>query len=308
MQPGFIKVITFGNPPAEIAPADGRTSGRRRALAEWLVSRENPLTARVIVNRVWHHHFGRGLVATLDNFGKMGEKPSHPELLDWLASDLMDHGWSLKYLHRLIMTSSVYQRASQFENAANQSKDSDDTYLWRFRMQRLDAESVRDTILAASGALNVEMYGPPVFPKLQPEVLHAMNKGIWEESDDGPKVWRRSVYVYRKRGLPFPMFEAFDLPDQNITCGRRNVSTVPTQALTLLNDDFVLRQAQLFANRVAESAPNDAAAQIRTAYEIALGRLPSDQEQSLARDFLEKHKLVDFTHVLMNLNEFLYIR
>ena len=308
MEPGFIKVITFGNPPTAIAPADGSTSGRRRALAEWLTSPENPLTARVIVNRVWHHHFGRGLVATLDNFGKMGEKPTHPELLDWLACDLMDHGWSLKYLQRLIMTSDVYQRASQFENAANQAKDADDTYLWRFRMQRLDAEVVRDAILAASGALNVEMYGPPVFPKLQPEVLHAMNKGIWEESEDTPKVWRRSVYVYRKRGLPFPMFEVFDLPDQNITCGRRNVSTVPTQALTLLNDDFVLRQAQLFADRVAESAPNDKAAQIRTAYEIALGRLPSEEERSLARDFLEKHKLVDFTHVLMNLNEFLYIR
>lgn len=308
MRPGFIKVITFGNPPAEIAPANGRTSGRRRALAEWLVSRQNPLTTRVIVNRAWHHHFGRGIVATLDNFGKMGEKPTHPELLDWLACDLMDHGWSLKYLHRLIMTSSVYQRASQFENAANQAKDSDDIYLWRFRMQRLDAEIVRDTILAASGALNVEMYGPPVFPKLQPEVLHAMNKGIWEQFEEGPRVWRRSVYVYRKRGLPFPMFEVFDLPDQNITCGRRNISTVPTQALTLLNDDFVLQQAQLFANRIQEAAPHDAGIQIRAAFEIALGRFPSSHEESLAREFLGTHKMIDFAHVLLNLNEFLYIR
>jgi hypothetical protein len=308
MEPGFIKVITYGNPPIEISPADGRTSGRRRALAEWLVSPDNPLTARVIVNRVWHHHFGRGIVATLDNFGKMGEKPTHPELLDWLARDLIDHGWSLKYLHRLIMTSNVYQRASQFENAANLAKDSDDTFLWRFPMQRLDAELVRDVILATSGALNLAMYGPPVFPKLQPEVLHAMNKGIWKQEDDGPNVWRRSVYVYRKRGLPFPMFEVFDLPDQNITCGRRNLSTVPTQALTLLNDDFVLRQAQLFADRVKEAAPSDPAAQVRTAYEIALGRLPSDEEGKLAVDFLERQKLVDFTHVLLNLNEFLYIR
>jgi hypothetical protein len=220
----------------------------------------------------------------------------------------MEHGWSLKYLHRLIMTSNAYQRASQFENAANQAKDSDDTYLWRFRMQRLDAEIVRDVILAASGALNLDMYGPPVFPKLQPEVLRAMNKGIWEPDEDEPKVWRRSVYVYRRRGLPFPMFEVFDLPDQNITCGRRNVSTVPTQALTLLNDDFVLRQAQLFADRVKEAAPDDRVAQVRAAYEIALGRPPSDGENRLAVEFLGKQKLVDFTHVLLNLNEFLYIR
>ena len=308
MQPGFLSVITYGNPPTEIPPANGQTSGRRRALAEWLVSADNPLTSRVIVNRVWHHHFGRGIVATLDNFGKMGEKPTHPELLDWLALDLMDHGWSLKHLHRLIMTSNAYKLASQFEDAGDLANDPENNYLWRFRMQRLDAEIVRDTVLAASGALNLEMYGPPVFPKLQPEVLHTMSKGIWEREEDGPKVWRRSVYVYRKRGLPFPLFEVFDLPDQNITCSRRNVSTVPTQALTLLNDDFVLRQAQLFADRIQEAAPRDAEAQIRTAYAIALSRPPTDDEIRLALDFLKKEKLVDFAHVMLNLNEFVYMR
>ena len=308
MQPGFVNVITYGNPPVEIPPASGHTSGRRLALGEWLTSPDNPLTARVIVNRVWHHHFGRGIVATPDNFGKMGEKPSHPELLDWLAIDLMDHGWSLKYLHRLIMTSRAYKMASQFENAADLAKDPENNYLWRFRMQRMDAEIVRDAILAASGALNPEMYGPAVFPKLQPEVLLAMNKGIWEREEDGPKVWRRSVYVYRKRGLPFPMFEVFDLPDQNLTCSRRNISTVPTQALTLLNDDFVLRQAQLFADRIREAAPGDPQAQIRTAYEIALSRPPTDDDMRLALDFLRRQKLVDFAHVVLNLNEFLYTR
>jgi Protein of unknown function (DUF1553) len=292
----------------ETPPANGQTSGRRRALAEWMTSADNPLTARVIVNRVWQHHFGRGIVTTPDNFGKMGDKPSHPELLDWLALDLMDHGWSLKYLHRLIMTSNAYKMASQFENAGDLEKDPDNTYLWRFRMQRLDAEIIRDVILAASGALNREMYGPPVFPKLQPEVLHTMNKGIWELEEDGPKVWRRSVYVYRKRGLPFPMFEVFDMPDQNITCSRRNVSTVPTQALTLLNDGFILRQAQLFADRVREVARDDARAQVRAAYEIALSRPPSKEEARLALDFLRRQKLVDFAHVMLNLNEFLYMR
>jgi hypothetical protein len=254
------------------------------------------------------HHFGRGIVPTPENFGASGLPPSHPELLDWLALDLMDHGWSLKYLHRLIMTSRAYKMASQFENAADLAKDPENNYLWRFRMQRMDAEIVRDAILAASGALNPEMYGPAVFPKLQPEVLHAMNKGIWEREEDGPKVWRRSVYVYRKRGLPFPMFEVFDLPDQNLTCSRRNVSTVPTQALMLLNDDFVLRQAQLFAERIREAAPGDPRGQVRTAYEIALSRPPTDDEMRLAIDFLGRQKLVDFAHVVLNLNEFLYTR
>jgi hypothetical protein len=308
MQPGFVRVITYGNPAVETPPANGQTSGRRRALAEWMTSADNPLTARVIVNRVWQHHFGRGIVTTPDNFGKMGDTPSHPELLDWLALDLMDHGWSLKYLHRLIMTSNAYKMASQFENAGDLEKDPDNTYLWRFRMQRLDAEIIRDVILAASGALNREMYGPPVFPKLQPEVLHTMNKGIWALEEDGPKVWRRSVYVYRKRGLPFPMFEVFDMPDQNITCSRRNVSTVPTQALTLLNDDFIQRQAQLFADRVREVARDDARAQVRAAYEIALSRPPSEEEARFALDFLRRQKLVDFAHVMLNLNEFLYMR
>jgi hypothetical protein len=307
-QPGFIRIITYGDPPAELPPPNGHTSGRRRALAEWLTSPDNPLTARVIVNRVWHHHFGRGIVATLDNFGKMGEKPTHPELLDWLALHFMDHGWSIKHLHRLIMTSSAYKMASQFENPGNLAKDPANDALWRFRMQRLDAEIVRDEMLAVSGALNREMYGPSVFPKLQEAVLHTMNKGIWEPEEDGPKVWRRSIYVYRKRGLPFPMFEVFDLPDQNITCSRRNVSTVPTQALTLLNDDFVLRQAQLFANRMAESAPGDSRAQIRMAYGIALSRPPTSEEMRLALGFLSKQKLVDLSHVLFNLNEFVYVR
>ena len=156
-------------------------------------------------------------------------------------------------------------------------------------MQRLDAEIVRDSILAASGALNTEMFGPPVFPKLQAEMLHTMNKGIWEREEDGPKVWRRSVYVYRKRGLPFPMFEVFDLPDQNITCSRRNVSTVPTQALTLLNDDFVLQQAQLFAEpRERSGAQRIRAAQIEWPMRSRSAGQPDREEQRLALRLLEE--------------------
>jgi hypothetical protein len=308
MKPGFLTVATYGNPPLELPPANGRTSGRRRALAEWLVSPENPLTARVMVNRIWHHHFGRGIVATLDNFGKLGDAPTHPELLDWLALEFRESGWNIKRMHRLLMTSEAYQMASQFEHAGNMAKDPENKLGWRYRTRRIDAESLRDSILATSGALNREMFGKAVFPKIQAEILASMDKGIWEREEDGPKVWRRSVYIYRKRGLPFPMLETFDLPDQNVACGARNVSTVPTQALTLMNDEFVLRQAELFAQRVKESAGEDHARQIDSAYRIALNRPPSSSERQIGVDYVSKHSLAGFAHVLLNLNEFLYIR
>jgi len=304
-RPGFVKVITYGNPPTELPPATPDTSGRRLALAEWLVSRDNPMTARVMVNRIWHHHFGRGIVATLDNFGKMGESPTNQELLDWLAVEFMDRGWSVKQMQRLIMTSETYRMASEFPESP---KDPENKLLSHFRIQRLDAEIVRDSILAASGGLNAQVGGPPVFPPIPEEVVRSMFYGTWERKDDGPAVWRRSVYVYRNRGLPFPMLDAFDLPNQNIACGARNVTTVPTQALTLMNDDFVLKQAQLFANRLAEAAPGDRLKQIELAYRIALARASTPDEQRLAEDFLKDHALADFTNVMLNLNEFLYMR
>ncbi|OLC78876.1 MAG: hypothetical protein AUH72_15330 [Acidobacteria bacterium 13_1_40CM_4_65_8] len=321
MKPGFVTAATNGNPPIEIPPADGRTSGRRRALAEWLVSPQNPLTARVIVNRIWHHHFGRGIVATLDNFGKMGDAPTHPELLDYLAVEFMKGGgrgpqrgsrdgvpWSIKRMHRLIMTSEAYRMASAFENAADREKDPQNQYLWRFRAQRLDAEVVRDSILAASGGINLTIGGPPVFPPLPKELMTEANHGIWKTQTDGPDVWRRSVYVYRKRGLAFPMFQVFDLPEQNVASAARYVSTVPTQALTLLNDAFVLRHAQLFAERVKSEAGDDPARQIDLAYRIALTRPPSQTELAIAWDATRTGSLVDFTHVLLNVNEFVYAR
>ncbi|HLK69241.1 MAG TPA: PSD1 and planctomycete cytochrome C domain-containing protein [Bryobacteraceae bacterium] len=308
MKPGFIDVITYGNPPTEDPPADGRTSGRRRALAEWLGSPENPLTARVMANRIWSHHFGRGIVATPDNFGKMGEKPTHPDLLDWLGTEFVRRGWSVKEMHRLIMTSQAYQMASQYEDAGDAARDPENHDLWRFPIQRLDAEIVRDAMMSASGALDLTVGGPPVFPHIPGEILASMNGGIWRNSADGPSLWRRSIYVYRKRGLPFPMFEVFDLPDQNTSCARRNVSTVPTQALTLLNDEFVIRQAKLFADRVKEAAPGDAAKQVDLAYRLALSRPPREDEVKLAGDYLRKHPLEDLSHVILNLNEFLYVR
>jgi hypothetical protein len=308
MKPGFVTAATYGSPPTEIPPADGRTSGRRRALAEWLASSQNPLTARVMVNRIWHHHFGRGIVATLDNFGKMGDSPTHPQLLDWLAVEFMKRGWSIKQMHRLIMTSDAYRMASAFEHPANQDKDPQNHSLWRFRAQRLDAEIVRDSILAAGGGINLTIGGPPVFPPLPKELLTSVSHGIWKKADDGPGVWRRSIYVYRRRGLVFPMFQVFDLPEMNVTAGARTTSIVPTQALSLLNDAFVLRQAQLFADRVRNEAGADPAKQIDLAYRIALSRPPSTTELSLALETLKTHALVDLTHVLFNLNEFIYVR
>jgi hypothetical protein len=308
MQPGFIKVATYGNPPVTLPPSTPHTSGRRLALAEWLIAPDNPLTARVIVNRIWHHHFGRGIVPTLDNFGKMGELPTHPELLDWLAVEFVKQGWSIKQMHRLIMTSDAYKMASQFDNTGNMAKDPQNRYLWRYRQQRIDAEIMRDQMLAVSGGLNQEMFGRPVFPVIQQEVLASMINGIWKQTDDGPGVWRRSVYVYRKRGLPYPLLDIFDLPNQNISCGARNVSTVPTQALTLMNDEFVLKQAQLFANRLQEAAHGEVATEVDLAYRLALSRPPDAHEKQMAVDFLRDHKLVDLTDVVFNLNEFLYVR
>lgn len=211
-------------------------------------------------------------------------------------------------MHRLLMASRAYQMSSQFADDTNLSKDAENLYWWRFRQQRLEAEIVRDNILAISGGLNKKQFGPAVFPELPEQILASMEKGIWRRHEDGPDVWRRSIYVYRKRGLPLPFFEVFDLPDQNITCGRRNVSTVPTQALTLMNNEWVLNQARRFADRVATEAGSNKDAQIEKAYRLAVSRPPTNDERAVASKFLTKGTLGDFAHVLMNLNEFIYLR
>ena len=307
-KPGFLSVIMDGNPPTELRPANGRTSGRRLALAEWLVARDNPLTARVIVNRIWHHHFGRGIVATLDNFGKMGEQPTHPELLDWLAVEFMNRGWSIKQTHKLIMTSEAYQMASEYNDEANAQKDPDNKLLWRYRINRVEGEIIRDSIMAVAGTLDRTMGGPAIFPFVPQELLDSIERGIWRNTPDGPKVWRRSVYIYAKRSLPFPMVHVFDLADLNVSFGARNVSTVPTQALTLLNNEFVLNQAKLFAERLQKEAGDDVPRQVDLAYRLALTRPPTGNELSAAAAMIRQGSLVDFTHVMFNLSEFLYTR
>ena len=308
MSPGFLTVATYGDPPTALPRPDGRTSGRRLALAEWIASRDNPLTARVMANRIWHHHFGRGIVRTLDNLGRMGDAPTHPALLDWLAVEFMDRGWSVKEMHRLLMTSEAYRMASAHEDADSRAADPDNRLLWQYRPQRLEAEALRDAIMTVSGAIDLTVGGEPVFPHVPQELLLAARNGYWDNQADGPDVWRRSVYVFRRRSLSFPFFETFDLPDQNQTAAARNVSTVPTQALTLLNNEFVLNQARLFAERLERAAPGDVDRQIELAYRIALTRPPAVEEARIARDLVSSQSLVDLTHVMLNLNEFLYLR
>ncbi len=304
--PGFLTVATYGDPQTVITRQDGRTSGRRLALARWLTSRDNPLTARVIVNRIWHHHFGRGIVRTLDNLGQMGELPTHPELLDWLAVEFMERGWSIKEMHRLLMTSEAYQMASSGQPTV--AADPDNQLLWRFRQQRLEAEVLRDTIMAVSGGIDLTVGGPPIFPFVPEEVLKTSEKGVWHNQPDGPDVWRRSVYVYRRRSLGFPFFDTFDLPDQNQTAASRNVTTVATQALTLMNNQFVLGQAELFASRLEQAAPGNLDQQVDLAYRIALTRTPTAEEALVAKALVAEQSLLDLTHVILNLNEFLYLR
>ena len=308
MSPGFVKVATYGDPPIERSRPDGRTSGRRLALAEWMTSEGNPLTARVLVNRIWHHHFGRGIVATLDNFGAVGDPPTHPELLDWLAVEFASNGWSIKDMHRVMMTSEAYQMASEHEDATSAGNDPENHTLWRFRIRRIEAEILRDAIMASSGGIDLTVGGPPIFPYIPEEILASQAHGRWDNQPDGPAAWRRSVYVYRRRSLVYPLFETFDLPDQGVTTATRNVSTVAPQALTLLNNPFVLGQAELFAERLEREVPDDVARRIDLAYQIALGRSPSEREATIGLRLVTERSLVDLTHVIFNLNEFLYVR
>jgi hypothetical protein len=325
VEPGFLSVLS-GDAPPKIPPLpDGRlSSGRRRALAEWIASAGNPLTARVMVNRIWHHHFGRGIVSTPSNFGRMGTLPSHPELLDWLATEFVREAWSVKRMHRLILMSQTYQMASSFYRPANVEKDPDNVSLWRFPVRRLEAEIIRDIVLSASGQINLQAGGPPFFPAVpKAAYVEVARVGKWILTKEEPATWRRSVYSYWKRARKSPMFEVFDQPDTMVTCDRRNTTTVPTQALTLLNDEFVLLQARHFANRINRTAGDQAAEQIKTAYLVALSREPTATELGGSLQFINKQRahhvqksaadpslaaLTDFAHVVMNLNEFLYVQ
>ena len=226
--------------------------GARSALAKWLTSPDHPLTARVIVNRVWQWHFGRGIVGTPNDFGKQGDQPTHPELLDWLATDFMENGWSLKRLHRRIMTSDAYQRSSA-PDESNAATDPENLYLWRMNRRRLEAEVLRDSVLAVAGNLNTQRGGRPVILPLTRDEMRGMwSTDQWPVSLDPKQQNRRSVYLYVKRSFPLPMFTTFDAPDSSVSCARRDVTTVAPQSLAMLNSGFTMEQATAFAAKLTE--------------------------------------------------------
>ena len=321
MQPGFVQVIEAPNTPTAIPPAGGRiTTGRRRALAEWIASKDNPLTARVMVNRIWQYHFGRGLVSTASNFGRLGAAPSHPELLDWLATEFVRSGWSIKQIQRLIMNSEAYQMGSEYSSAKSLEADPEDVYLWHYPLRRMEGEAIHDMVLAVSGNLNPQAGGPPFFLPVPDQVLRSVSKGDWIVNQEGPAVWRRGVYSYYKRGMKYPMFEVFDAPDENVTCEGRVVSTAPTQALTLLNNDFIVEQSKAFAQRVLKLAGPEQEQQVRIAFRIGVSREPSPKELQENVAFLNRQMaaqaksaspaletLTDLCDIILNLNEFVYI-
>ena len=300
-------------PPAILAN-DGETvfEGRRRKkLAEWLTRPEHPLTARVMVNRIWQGHFGRGIVGTPNDFGRQGEAPSNLELLDWLATEFTSQGWRVKPMHRLILLSNAYRMSTAF-SPANARIDSDNRYLWRMNRRRLEAEMIRDSIVTAAGTLNLKMGGAPVMPPLSREEMGGLKDASqWPVALDSSEFTRRSAYLYVKRSFRMPLFETFDAPDSTVSCERRNVTTVAPQALALLNNEFMLSQAERFAERLRREAAGGPAAWIERGFHVAIGRAPTDGEKQDALALFAKdahaEALTRFCLVLFNLNEFLYV-
>ena len=318
-----------GQPPQEVAPGmpaalggttipeppiDALSTGRRKALAEWVGSKDNPLTARVMVNRIWQYHFGRGLVGTPSDLGHRGGLPTHPELLDWLSTEFVNNGWSMKRLHKLIMTSSVYQQSSEVSKAAT-DRDAENLYLSHFNRRRLLPEEIRDAMLQSSGVLNLKMAGRPVVPEVAREELYGLSgNGMWNPTADKHEHTRRSIYMLSRRTFRPAMFENFDAPDGILSCSRRVESNTAPQSLTLLNGQWTLQEANRLAEALAEVTDDNEV--IRKAWLAVYGRAPRPDEVATARTFLEvqtaelgsrKTAAAELGRVLYNTNEFLYV-
>jgi Protein of unknown function (DUF1553)/Protein of unknown function (DUF1549) len=307
--PAFPAVLCSTNAMAPASPrSSGRSTGRRTALADWLLRPDHPLTARVMVNRLWRHHFGRGLVSTPSDFGTMGEEPTHPKLLDWLATELIAQGWSLKSMHRLILTSAAYRQSSRSAGSAR-TTDPDNTLLWRQNRQRLDGEAIRDSLLAVSGRLNKTMGGPSIFPELPPELSRLSSKGaVWPVSPRAEDRDRRSLYVFVRRNLRYPFFEVFDRPDTNASCPQRAVTTIAPQALSLLNSKLAHQAAQSLAARLIDEATSKRGSQLERMSLVVFGRPADVAERKLMSDFLaNKGSLYHLGLALLNTNAFVYI-
>ncbi|MCE9606365.1 MAG: DUF1549 and DUF1553 domain-containing protein [Planctomycetia bacterium] len=310
VDPGFPRVA---NPmqvslTTESKPIDSRRmegSGRRTALARWLTRSDHPLTSRVLINRIWQQHFVEGLVRTPSDFGYLGDEPSHAELLDWLATELVARKWNLKEMHRLLVTSSVYRQAG----AKSAAKDQGNRLLSHYPRRRLDGEELRDAMLAISGRLNRQGGGPGVMPPLPKELLSAIRKDHWKTSPNEADHRRRSIYLFVRRNLRLPMLDAFDRPDTIASCPKRNHSTTAPQALVLLNSEFALQAAADSAAKLQEDAPREVQRQIETLYLACLGRRPSDAEVVDAQALVASNGagLADLCLALFNLNEFAYV-
>ena len=297
IEPGYLSILDPRPAEIETLPAALETTGRRTALARWIASEDNPLSTRVIVNRIWQHHFGRGLVGSPSDFGRLGEEPSHPQLLDWLTREFVDGDWRMKRMHRLIMTSATYRQAAVVEpHPKALVVDPQNRLLSRMNVRRLRAEAIRDAALAVSGELDLKFGGP--------------------STDTGGK--RRTIYTKILRNRRSAMLDAFDAPDGFSAVAVRSVTTTPTQALLMINGGWMLERAKAFAGRVRKAGGNEPEKLVASAYQMALARSPSAEETAAAIEFLrqqsgkadsvkvEPQAVVDLCHVLLNSNEFLY--
>lgn len=321
IEPGFLQVLSKPTRRAEKpkTTATGST-GMRLSLANWLTARDHPLTARVIVNRIWHHHFGRGFVETPGNFGRSGSLPTHPDLLDWLAVDLMEHGWSLKRLHRVIMSSTVFRQRSARSQLDDPSKiDPDNKLLWRMNLRRIESEIIRDSVIAVSGQIDLTPGGPPVMISKPADGLSRVEHKPTPTSHN-----RRSIYLFARRVYPLKFMEVFDAPIVPVNCTRRRNSATVLQSFTFLNSQFMTNQSATLANRVAQLAVRDSRRQIETAWLLALSRRPVESEFNACESFLEDqaktyatsgqqpteaatNALADLCQMIFSTNEFLYV-
>ena len=320
VEPAFLSILTTSAPVIPDPPEGAKTCGRRTVLANWIASKDNPMTARVMANRIFQYHFGRGIVRSSNNFGFQGDAPTHPELLDWLASELVSNGWHLKPLHRLIMLSNAYQMACTGDAATAETArqtDPQNDLLWHFDLRRLTAEEVRDSILAVNGTLNLAMFGPSVYPPIPKEVLASESvPGRGWGSASPEEAARRSVYIHVKRSLHVPLIETLDMAETDKSCSVRFVTVQPTQALTMLNSVFMNEEAQKFAERLRKEAGDDTARQVELGLRLALCRTPGPKDiergekliQSLRADGASPELAMKyFSLMVYNLNEFVYV-
>lgn len=299
VEPGYLKVL-MEKPATHWEPEDEKNP-KLKALAAWITDPEHgsgQLLARVIVNRLWHHHFGRGLVSTPNDFGSLGSPPSHPDLLDWLAAKLIENGWRLKPIHRLILTSATYRQAGS-RDPAPLAQDADNVWLWQFRTRRLEAEAIRDHLLSVAGVLKTDLFGKSI------------SIGNFREFvQDEPKSWRRSIYLQAHRSATHPTLSVFDLPNSERSIGARSNGVSPDGALFALNAPLVWQLSEHLAKRLVKEAGDDPAKQIERAYLLAFSRPPSKEEAAIGKDLLDggdEPSLIDYCHLLLGLNEFIYI-